>query len=428
MLISKAIVEGHGEEGGRYTLAQRHRLLREGAREFFRVGERPIEFMGDCGAFTYVKEKVPPVTVDEVIDFYDACGVDYGVSVDHIILAFQPELDGCIPGLDVVPESWRERQDVTLEFAASFLKQHAARKSRFTPVGVAQGWSPRSYAHCVDRLQKMGYRYIGLGGMVSLKSKEILACLSAAGPVRRSETKLHLFGVSRCEHIEAFSAYGVASFDSTSPLRQAFKHDRENYYTAEKLYAAVRVPQVEGNNKLQQRIISGAVKQEEARRLEQACLKALKNYDRMGEGLERCLALLREYDLVHDGRKDRTGDNRTVLQEEPWKRCPCEICRRLGIHVVLFRGAERNRRRGFHNLFVTYGRVHAELARIDRAGGPSHRAPDRARTGVAHHGKEQGIEAPGPRGSAEQAEDPVQLRHRREAVTEGHDHLPHRSR
>ena len=56
----------------------------------------------------------------------------------------------------------------------------------------------------------------------------------------------------------------MASFDSTSPLRQAFKHDRENYYTAEKFYAAVRVPQVEGNNKLQQRIISGAVKQEEA--------------------------------------------------------------------------------------------------------------------------------------------------------------------
>ena len=90
MLVSKAIVEGHGEESGRYTLAQRHRLLREGVRrEFFRVEGRPIEFMGDCGAFTYVREKVPPVTVDEVIDFYEACGFDYGVSVDHIILAFQ---------------------------------------------------------------------------------------------------------------------------------------------------------------------------------------------------------------------------------------------------------------------------------------------------------------------------------------------------
>lgn len=368
MLISKAIVEGHGEEGGRYTLAQRQRLLREGTREFFRVSGRPIEFMGDCGAFTYVKEKVPPVTVDEVLDFYEACGVDYGVSVDHIILAFQPELDHCIPGLDVVPEAWRERQDITLELAGDFLQRHAAKKGRFTPVGVAQGWSPLSYAHCVDRLQKMGYRYIGLGGMVALKSKDILACLKAVAQVRQPETRLHLFGVTRCEHINAFSAFGVASFDSTSPLRQAFKHDRENYYTSEKLYAAVRVPQVEGNNKLQQRIMSGAVKQEEARRLEQACLEALKAYDRNRKGLEKCLALLREYDLVHDGRKDRTKDNRAVLQDQPWKRCPCEICRQLGIHVVLFRGAERNRRRGFHNLFVTYRRVHTELARMHRVG------------------------------------------------------------
>ena len=78
--------------------------------------------------------------------------------------------------------------------------------------------------------------------------------------------------------------------------------------------------------------------------------------------------LLREYDMVHDGRKDRTADSRTVLEDQPWKRCPCQICRHLGIHVVLFRGAERNRRRGFHNLFVTYRRVHAELARMDKVG------------------------------------------------------------
>jgi hypothetical protein len=368
MLVSKAIVEGHGEEGGRYTLAQRHRLLREGVRDFFRLTKRPIEVMGDCGAFTYVKEKVPPVSVDEVIDFYEACGIDYGVSVDHIILAFKPELDNCIPGLDVVPEIWRERQDITLDLAATFLERHRARKCRFCPIGVSQGWSPRSHATCVARLQEMGYRYIGLGGMVALKSNDILACLNAVADVRHPETRLHLFGVTRCEHINAFSAFGVVSFDSTSPLRQAFKHDRENYYTAEKLYAAVRVPQVEGNNKLQQRIISGAVKQEEARRLEQACLKALKAYDRNGKALDKTLLLLNEYDQVHDGRKDRTADNRSVLQDQPWKRCPCEICRQLGIHVVLFRGAERNRRRGFHNLFVTYRRVHAELARMEMVG------------------------------------------------------------
>ena len=63
MLVSKAIVEGTGAEAGsRYTLAQRHRLLREGVRSFFRLGSIAIETMGDCGAFSYVREKVPPFT------------------------------------------------------------------------------------------------------------------------------------------------------------------------------------------------------------------------------------------------------------------------------------------------------------------------------------------------------------------------------
>ena len=36
---------------------------------------------------------------------------------------------------------------------------------------------------------------------------------------------------------------------------------------------------------------------------------------------------------------------RQTLGDRPWRRCPCAICRKAGIHVVLFRGAERNRRR-----------------------------------------------------------------------------------
>src|SRR5262245_47941578 len=82
MLISRAIVEGQGGESGRYTMAQRQRLLRVGAREFFRIDGKPLAVMGDCGAFSYVTEPEPPVSVDEVIDFYEACRVDAGASVD----------------------------------------------------------------------------------------------------------------------------------------------------------------------------------------------------------------------------------------------------------------------------------------------------------------------------------------------------------
>jgi hypothetical protein len=38
------------------------------------------------------------------------------------------------------------------------------------------------------------------------------------------------------------------------------------------------------------------------------------------------------------------------------------VCRKLGIHVIMFRGAERNKRRGFHNLSIFYARLQKELA------------------------------------------------------------------
>ena len=47
--------------------------------------------------------------------------------------------------------------------------------------------------------------------------------------------------------------------------------------------------------------------------------------------------------------------------DRPWLRCPCDICRKLDYHVILFRGAERNRRRGFHNVWVFYRRLRREL-------------------------------------------------------------------
>jgi hypothetical protein len=359
LLISKAIVDGTEKGAGKYTTAQRHRLLRLGVREFFRIGDRPLETIGDCGAFSYVKEHRPPFTVDDVLSFYEQCGVDYGVSIDHVILGFQA--DDSENSIDSETlDNYRERQTITLDLAKDFLGAMRKQSLPFIPVGVAQGWSPASYAQSTRKLQSMGYEYIGVGGLVPLKTEEILTVLRAINDVRRSSTRLHLFGVNRCEHLEDFEQYGVVSFDSTSPLLQAFKHDKENYYTRKHRYSAIRVPQVEGNMRLAGQIRAGNVNQENACRLEKACLKGLMDYDRNGRGLRNLLAILREYDLVHDGRKDRTDDYQRVLSDQPWKSCRCRVCRNLGVHVVIFRGAERNRRRGFHNLFVIHQQYHRD--------------------------------------------------------------------
>jgi hypothetical protein len=367
MLVSKAIVDGINGGAGRYSAQQRQRLYRVGIREFFRLdaaqGPR-IATMGDCGAFTYVREEVPPYSVDEVIDFYEECGFDSGLSLDHVILGF----DLNVPlSEELAPPAWSRRRNLTLELAADFLLRHRQRRASFEPVGVAQGWSPASYAESVATLQRIGYRRLAIGGLAAQKTHEILAVLEAVAAVRDSGTRLHLLGVTRCERVPDFRHYGVTSFDSTSPFRQAFKDDRDNYYDDARTWLALRVPQVEGNAKFQRRIRSGEIDQGLALRLENRALQALAAFDRGEETVEAAVDALRTYEELHDERRDRSAAYREVVEAAPWKSCECGVCREAGIQVIVFRGAERNKRRGFHNLHVFARRLERELQHAGEA-------------------------------------------------------------
>lgn len=359
MLVSKAIVDGIGGASGKYSAQQRQRLYRVGIREFFRLHGEAIDTLGDCGAFTYVREDEPPYSVDEVIDFYENCGFDAGIALDHIILAFDVHA-----GMDDESDGreWSRRRELTIDLAAEFMRRHAARRCRFEPVGVAQGWSPASYAKSVEQLQEIGYERIALGGLVAQKTAEILAVLQAIDEVRaRGVTRMHLLGVTRCESIPKFADYGVTSFDSTSPFRQSFKDDRDNYYALDRQWIALRVPQVEGNPKLERSIRAGDIDQALARKLERNALAQLAAFDRGTTDVDSVVAALREYEELHDTKRDRSAAYREVLDAAPWKDCSCEVCTDAGIQVMIFRGTERNKRRGFHNLHVFAKRLEREL-------------------------------------------------------------------
>ena len=170
VLVSKSVVDGNESTGSRYSLAQRQRFWRSGVHAFCRSDAivTKLETMGDCGAFSYVREDIPPVTTDDVIEFYERCSFNFGISVDHVILGYQP--DEKLPGFDDIPIEWRRRQEITLDLASEFLNRCHARNVHFSPLGVAQGWSPASYAFAVGQLQAMGYHNIALGGMVPLSN------------------------------------------------------------------------------------------------------------------------------------------------------------------------------------------------------------------------------------------------------------------
>lgn len=351
ILVSKSIVDGSIRGSGKYTGAQRARLYRLGVRRFFRLPDN-IESLGDNGAFNYADELIPPVTVQETLDFYEGCGLDAGVSVDHIIFGY----DSSASEKDVDP-AWAERRRLTLRLAEEFITSVTDQRLTLQPVGAAQGWSPQSYADSVRRLQDMGYRRIALGGMVPLKTKDIIECLTAINEVRDPSTELHLLGITRVDSMDTFSQYGVTSFDSTSAFRQAFMDDRNNFHTSDDSFVALRVPQVDGNPTLKRAILSGQVSQRNAIDQERRCLRAIREFDGSPAAITRALAELGAYETICQTKKSYLPAYERTLAAAPWSRCPCSLCRELGIEIAIFRGTERNKRRGFHNLSVLAGKM-----------------------------------------------------------------------
>jgi hypothetical protein len=177
VLVSGAIIGDGPVGGGKYTSSQAQRFRREGARAFLRLDGPRFDHMpiyGDCGAFAYHREDVPPYSPESMVTFYEYAGFTHGCSVDHIIFEFD---DGLTSGLAGGSPEARRRFEITLANAESFLTASRRLSNCFTPLGVVQGWSPGSMAEAARRLCKMGYRYLAVGGTVTLRTGQIKACL-----------------------------------------------------------------------------------------------------------------------------------------------------------------------------------------------------------------------------------------------------------
>lgn len=366
ILVSRGIVGG-AAVAGKYSEAQAMRFRREGARAFLRFNTPQFAHLpvfGDCGAFTYAKEQVPPYSVDDMLAFYADGEFTHGCSVDHIIFDF--EMD--VPASAGSGEA-RRRLDITLENADAFLKRSRDMPASFTPLGVVQGWSPDSMAEAARRLTAMGYDYLALGGTVPLKTPQIKACLEAVRAAVPHETRIHILGFAKADDIAGFGSYRITSFDTTSPLLRAFKDAKQNYYLPQddgrlSYYTAIRVPQALENSKLLRLAKRGALNQEALVKLEGMALDRLRRFDRNEAGLDETLEAVLAYAapaLLGASMGDLPGSNdikqleqryRRTLEDRPWKQCGCEVCVELSIEVIIFRASNRNKRRGIHNLHV----------------------------------------------------------------------------
>ena len=338
ILVSKVIIE--------QNKTKRARIEEVGIHKFLRFDQnRPI--MGDCGAFGYVAEYEPPYNTEEILNYYQLLGFNIGVSIDHLIVGDFAK--------DLVER--QRRYQITKNNAADFMRKHKDGEYSFIPSGVAQGWDPKSYRDSVVDLIDMGYQHISLGGLARAQTRDIIEIMKQISPIVPDYLQIHLFGVARLEPIMIFRQLGITSFDSASHLRRAWLGSGSNYFSLDgNTYAAIRVPPVEGRGvRVKKMVAEGKGTFEEFKILEEASLDALRKYDKGHLGIEETLKILLEYDsLIGEDRNSHAKLYQTVLEDQPWKKCGCKICNELGIEVIIFRGNNRNRRRGFHNTYVFY--------------------------------------------------------------------------
>jgi hypothetical protein len=339
-------------------------ILSEGIHKFLHLPKN-FQIMGDCGAWGYINQEEPPFKTSETLDYYVNCGFNYGVSIDHLIVP-------------AYIEQREKRWKLTLENAREMFELWQSKDKYLQSIriiGVAQGWDVESYRKAVRELLKIGYDYIGLGGLARAptgKESEKFNVKTLLNVVKgvwlevkkwMQETKhkvdIHVFGVARPQIIPELMKYGVTSFDSASFLRRAWLSAQNNYHTLEgKSYSAIRIPQTERSPRVK------SVKNERLVELEKRALETLRLYDQGKVSLEEVMKVLTEYDKLIGQRSNIEKFYMETLKDMPWKKCPCNICKNIGVEVIIFRGNNRNRRRGFHNTWVFYQQFRKASPRI----------------------------------------------------------------
>jgi hypothetical protein len=331
---------------------------------------RRLLLFGDCGAFSYAGKDKPPFSAEEAARLYHRFGFDVGASVDHIPLEeiVVENDDGKVTRRALSDQERRQRMKLTARNADAFLHACRRHRYRFLPIGVIQGLDAASYVNYVHKYIDMGYQHIALGGLVPRTDSDILGICAAVRDAIQRRTRtvkenvwLHLFGIFRPKLQQTFRLLGVSSFDSASYLRKAWLRSDQNYLSADgsRWYSTIRVP-ISSSKRLREAARSKRISAKRLTALENRCLVALNNFDGTESAHQEVVNSVNEYGplLVRRGEDNHFFEKHNeVLTDRPWEACRCQVCRHLGIDVVVFRGSGRNKRRGFHNTWVLYHKI-----------------------------------------------------------------------
>jgi hypothetical protein len=273
-----------------------------------------LKLFGDSGAFSFIEEATPPISVKDVIDFYNQIDADLGASLDHVIPDYDASYDYFFGGISA-PQKYLDRMEITLENGSVFLRECEAQGVRFTPIGSIQGWSPKSYIECIKAFQKMGYKKVALGGIAKLSKPSLKQLLTEVKEVI-GDTEIHLFGITQPQLVRDVGLPNITSVDGMGPYMggvirgEYFKTSTERY----------------------------------------KCFPVATLSDEVCNLIEA-----NEYEKVRAFSDPNTNFNvdQTIkgLGARYWESCDCVVCSSLGVKSAIHH-SDTGRHHGFHNVYV----------------------------------------------------------------------------
>jgi len=326
--------------------SKKYQLIQKtGIHQFLRL-PKEFEIIADCGAFSYINERIPPYKTSDVLKLYSELGFNYGVSIDHLVVPMYKDQN-------------QERIDITFNNGIeAFCEWKKHYKSDFQLIVAVQGAEVSDYIDMFEKFYRRGIRHFAFGSLVRAPTffivKLIDALIQNIKTTKKTPEFIHFFGVARCALFPKFKELEElidhVSFDSASYLRKAWltsANTQFNYIDQSwEGYSAIRIPPKAD------RVKEEFIDPQEYDVLSRRCLDTLRKFDNNQISLDNAVHELEIFiEKRQDDPKLLTYYKRT-LKSKSWKECPCPICKKIGIDVMIFRGNNRNRRRGFHNIFA----------------------------------------------------------------------------
>lgn len=129
------------------------------------------------------------------------------------------------PILDKSLTSAEKDQSITQTIAYAYeLKSLLHRQGiadQITPMAVVQGYDTDSLVYCAQELKSIGFPLYGLGSLAELRQHHlIMERIRTVAEVIGAD-RLHIFGVSVVQTVQALQKMGIHSIDSSRPAKAA---------------------------------------------------------------------------------------------------------------------------------------------------------------------------------------------------------------